>query len=381
MLHMADQLVERAAGRLTRRGLIGGAGSAALGAALGLAHTSRAAASESAIAPAAVSYDPNFVMGQVTGVGGDGLLTIFDGDGRERAARLVDATRYWKASRWNVRDIAPGDCVTGRGALNDAGELELEVAWANIGRFVGECTSVGRDSFEIRHAGRRISTIQVTDDTIFRDLRGRESFGDLTVISSDLPLFVISHNDGPAGQEVAHRVEVAGPSVADTVDAGLAIVNGLVEDHWPSTPVTGRHNQPNFDVARRGNASYFCCGSQACGSRCGSLGTNGKCGFCSSSGHYIAWPKVSDCTAGCVGCCLPENFPRYGCGTGFEIENSCSGRATFVQIADCGPNPRCRDTGCKGYQSVRFDLTPCAFTAVGGSMDIGHVNLWVSAPT
>jgi hypothetical protein len=94
----------------------------------------------------------------------------------------------------------------------------------------------------------------------------------------------------------------------------------------------------------------------------------------------MAWPQVSGCGPYCDGCCLEEGYPRYGCGTGFTIENPCSGRSAFVQIADCGPTVRCRNTGCLGFDSVRFDLTPCAFSGVGGSFDVGHCNLYVSAP-
>jgi hypothetical protein len=51
----------------------------------------------------------------------------------------------------------------------------------------------------------------------------------------------------------------------------------------------------------------------------------------------------------------------------------CTGRSVDTVINDCGPHIRCPGaSGCKGYSTIRFDLTACAFSALA---DLSHGSL------
>jgi hypothetical protein len=369
VLDRIDALVARGARGVTRRNLLRSAGGGALGAALTISHLDPAMASHaSAAADVNVADDPTFLLGQIAAIGDDGRLSVIDSDGRARRAQLVGSSRYWKASAWNTFDYAVGDCVMGRGELDADDVLRLDSAWANIHNLRGTVDEHVGGRIKLRGTDRKLYDVKVKDSTIVRDDSGDESRGNGRKVKRGQDAIVIAYTNRATGQLVAHRLEAF-----ETFGEGR--VTAEPARHSGKKARAASH----FNVARQGNASWFCCGNVSGCGHCGSSGT-AYCSFCRSSGHYMAWPKVSSCGPYCSGCCVQSDFPRYGCGTGFTIENPCSGRSTFVQIADCGPTTRCRSTGCKSYDSVRFDLTPCAFSAVGGSFDIGHCNLWVSAP-
>jgi hypothetical protein len=194
-------------------------------------------------------------------------------------------------------------------------------------------------------------------------------------------LVVIAFRDTTTGDLIAHRMEASEAFGQGAVSPEPSPVAGTMHTSGrrPQDHGLVAHAATHFPIARQGNASWFCCGNVSGCGQCGSSG-GGYCSGCRSDAQHMAWPLVSSCTAPCVGCCLPGDFPRYGCDTRFYCENACSGWTTIVTIKDCGPNPRCRSTGCQSYDSVRFDLTPCAFSAIHGDFALGHANVWFSAP-
>jgi hypothetical protein len=361
--------------RSTRRGFIGTALGAGVGANLLVPYARVASAQEGPPrGGSAPERDPNFVMGKIIDVADDGGLSILDDTDSVRHVRRDGATRAWKASEFNVVEPAAGDCVYARGVPDEEGVLVLETLWANITKLEGDLQSVDAKSKELRLAkkgrgGRSEGVIELNlkDDTIVRGDDGRESSGNADKLKKNSPVVIIGYGDPATRELTAHRVEAFETFGASDSD-------GKAARHRKARAAT------HFSIARRGNASFFCCGNvSGCGWSCGSSG-GGYCGNCRSSSNHIAWPQVSSCGPYCSGCCLESGYPRYGCGTRFYCENACSRLTTIVTITDCGPTVRCRNTGCQGYDSVRFDLTPCAFSAIGGSFSIGHANVWLSAP-
>ncbi|MFF0345528.1 hypothetical protein [Kribbella sp. NPDC004875] len=67
---------------------------------------------------------------------------------------------------------------------------------------------------------------------------------------------------------------------------------------------------------------------------------------------------------------------RRTCGYRHAITNLCTGKRVTSSIADCGPQTDlfCGQRGCCGGTCATnrlVDLTPAAFTAIGGNLDAG----------
>ena len=316
--------------------------------------------------------DPNFLIGRVVDAGSDGSLMVLTPDDEVRSTRLATDAVYWKAGSWNQEEITVRDCVMGRGEFDAEGTLVVDRVWANVMKIDGTVESVDRGSGEVllRSSDKRPYRLDVTPGTLGLDRRDRQRDGDPTVVKHAEPAFAIAYRDPNTDRLYAHRLE----SALGDPDAPVAVD--------PDEPAATKQPAGAFaadalalPLLRQGNASYFCCNtSGGCG--CGSAPA-GFCSGCHSASHQIAWPKIVGCTAPCVGCCLPADFERLACHRDLYAQNVCQSPAYYiiVSVKDCGPNPRCRNTGCMGWDSVRFDLTACAFNALGGSFSIGHMNL------
>jgi hypothetical protein len=336
-----------------------------------------AAAPAPAVADAGEGYtdrpDPNFLIGRVVDAGDDGSLAVVTPDDEIRKAALSTEAVYWKAGTWNRHEIAVNDCVMGRGAVDADGTLVVDRVWANVMKIDGSVESVDRSTGDVRLRGRDAKTypLTVTPRTIGLDKRDRQRDGDPTVVAATEPAVAIAYRDPKTDRLYAHRLESA---LADPDAPPSSEPDEPVQAVASAGAVTSAAFAP--PLLRQGNASYFCCNtSGGCG--CGSAPI-GFCSGCHSASWQIAWPKITGCTASCVGCCLPSDFERFACHTELYAQNACQTNLGYilVRIKDCGPNPRCRTTGCLGIQSVRFDLTACAFSALGGSFSIGHMNLY-----
>ncbi len=131
---------------------------------------------------------------------------------------------------------------------------------------------------------------------------------------------------------------------------------------------------------KTGLMTWFCCGSGW--GPCAPVSSRGACGTCHSSYRQCAWPNISDA---CRAITRPEDcgisIPRYGCGHGFYVVNKCSGKCTFVRVADCGPdtNAFCGQFSSCGEWGGRnriIDLTPAAWAAIA-SLEYGIRPCWV----
>jgi hypothetical protein len=138
-------------------------------------------------------------------------------------------------------------------------------------------------------------------------------------------------------------------------------------------------------------ATWQCCGGvNACGSGAYSgcnppPASRGKCGTCRTDQYGIAWPNTYDVngqnkcevpTQGDCSSCCPQ-LPFLLCGTSVNVYGMCTQKSVTMPIVDCGPVPRCTttNTGCLNYHRIAFDLTACAFTALGGGLDYGHLDV------
>jgi hypothetical protein len=304
-------------------------------------------------------------------------MSVLTPEAEVRAARVSDESQVWKAGVWNRHELAAPDCLLGRGELDADGSLVIDRVWANVMKIDGVATDVDKTSRRVTLAAgdKRSYALNVTAGTVGLDRRDRQRDGDPGVLTTGEAAFAIAYRDPVTRELFAHRLE---SSLADPA-APAAPEPELDTSNAAPGRLTGDAALA-ITVDRQGNASYFCCNtSGGCG--CGSAPI-GFCSGCHSASWQIAWPKITGCTASCVGCCLPSDFPRYACHTDLYARNACQTDLGWIQVAikDCGPNPRCRTTGCKGWDSVRFDLTSCAFSALGGSFSIGHMNLQVSGP-
>jgi hypothetical protein len=318
--------------------------------------------------------DPNFLIGRVIDSGSDGSLMVLTPDDEVRNARLSADAVYWKAGSWNQREITARDCVMGRGELDADGTLVVDRVWANVMKIDGTVESVDRSTSEVllRGGDQKSYRLGVTHGTLGLDRHDRQRDGDPTVVKAAEPAFAIAYRDPNTDRLYAHRLESA---LADPDTPVQVEPDEPVEATPPAGALAADALAP--PLLRQGNASYFCCNtSGGCG--CGSTGL-GYCSGCHSASWQIAWPKVVGCTAQCFsGCgCLPADFERLACHRDLYVQNACQTNLGYILVAikDCGPNPRCRNTGCMGWDSVRFDLTACAFSALGGNFTIGHMNI------
>lgn len=321
--------------------------------------------------------DPNFVAGRVVDRGA-GTLAVLDPDHDFRQIRVVDDTWVWREGDVGG-GLGVGDCIYGRGVLGDDGVLQLNKAWVSIFNISGTVVTRGANGFSI--------------DTGWPDL-GPLEFG----LHPEAKM-----TDGrPAAQGVptlqpGDNVRVIG---FDSPGTGVATAT-LIAPPYQGTPSGAEAEDTRREQSARrlaglartstlvnvfGVGSWQCCGGvNGCGSQCCSCSpprccpppsSHGACGTCRTDQLGVAWPKVSTtgCTASCVSCCYTPD--SLACGTTITVANMCPpGYSRSMPLNDCGPNPRCVTANrCQGYQVVKWDLTACAFTDLGGDLNAGFID-------
>jgi hypothetical protein len=64
-----------------------------------------------------------------------------------------------------------------------------------------------------------------------------------------------------------------------------------------------------------------------------------------------------------------------------DVKQPCTGKTLRVTVKDHGPTIHCRGPyGCNLETTVKFDLTPCAFHDLGGSLSQGIMDLKATDP-
>jgi hypothetical protein len=291
-------------------------------------------------------------------------LVVLDPDAQFRRVRVADG-RVWRQGAW-TSDLAVGDCIYARGTLAADGVLEIENAWVSIVNLAGRLTSGTRRSLTVDLMRDDLPAVEVAlaRGAVMTD--GRSAAGAVPALATGTPLRVVGF-ENPSTGEIAATLVIGGvrgkPSPAE------------------SQPVTTAGGNIYYGVA-----SWQCCGGvDGCGAQCCTCSpkrccpvptSHGACGTCRTDHHGIAWPYLtSGCTAPCSSCCV--SLDRLACGHYVTVTNMCNLQkgSWAVPINDCGPNIHCvAATRCKGYQVVKWDLTACTFTALGGSLSAGLID-------
>jgi len=228
-------------------------------------------------------------------VGDDGSLGILDDTDSLRRVLRHNQTRAWKASEYNVVEPAAGDCVYARGTLDDERQLVLDTLWANIAKLEGGLLDINSRAKRIRlakkgRAGKPQGEVDITvkDDTIVRGDDGRETFGNVDKLKKKSDVVLIAYSDPVTRTFTAHRVEAheafGAGQVSPEPSARAASRDGL--SRKPTAEAS-----THFPIARRGNASFFCCGNvSGCGYSCGSS-SGGYCGNVAAARTTWRGPK------------------------------------------------------------------------------------------
>jgi hypothetical protein len=299
--------------------------------------------------------DPNFFYGTIVGVPPDGALRGVDDLNAAWVLQVTPGSAIWREGETGNALPVVGDHLSARGQRGPDGTLRIDTAWANIVKFDGWLREVAPGgALTIDSDQQGAVGIGFTDLTTVVDPSGRSLAGAspaLLKVGGDVT--AIGWRTAEGTFQASRVIMPPDPAV---VAAQAEAVSKLAVAHAAA-----------ITVQYAGVASYFTCNGAACGT-------------CHTSSHQLAWPKMNGNLCGpSHGCDLPANWPSHSCSACFDAQNGCQTGTVRLKVADCGPNTRCRKTGCLSYQDVWFDLTQGAFTALGGSLSIGHLDLQLSA--
>lgn len=299
--------------------------------------------------------DPGFVAGNVVAIGPAGEITVRDPDAALRVLRIDNLSHIWKEAQWNVESLSIGDCIYARGELGSDGILSVERLWANIGSLAGSVKTVTPDELVLTLDSGEEHSTRVIDLTEVQAPSGAFVVGDVSGLGVGTDVQLIEFVDPQSGASTSSRVLLL--SGVDGVSVAASDEDRKLLDR------VGLESE-------RGLTSWFCCGNVGgCGSGCGASG-GGQCGGCRSDRNHMAWPKTKNGTSKCgpfIGNCdFSSVMARLKCDSDVSLLNPCHNKSVNVKVKDCGPTMRCvSPTGCKDRQKVKFDLTPCAFSAIG----------------
>lgn len=312
--------------------------------------------------------DPGFVAGRVVDTSPAGAI-VEDYDGQLRRLEYAPTTNVWKRARWNDADLFEGDCVYARGELGEENEIIVDRTWANIENLPGNVHDVRQKEIILRLSNDDLVPIRILDETRVERPNGKFQKGDATGLRSGDFVRVISFRESPLSAATIFLANV--PSIpADVLD---------LED-LPDVDIIGTGSC----AAYKGLTTWFCCGNVSGCGRCTSSGSGACAPYnlpCRSDRQHMAWAKIvkpdgGRCGPYASGCSVGEDWPRLACDVGISIRNPCTDRYTTAFIRDCGPTVHCETpSGCRDFRKVKFDLTPCAYSAVG-NLDGGFMRIY-----
>jgi hypothetical protein len=359
----------------TRRELIGralaaGAGATVLG-------TLETASALGAVAGNA-GPDPRFLAGQLLTMKGSGSLVFADYDGAIRKAAIGSGSQIWRGGDWAAEPLALGDCVYARGLLGSDGVFAIDKLWVAIASDLTTVLEASGAGVTLNGARWGTFDAQITPHTEF--------IGEDSALVRGVPSGGLAPNDGVQvvgfftrdGKFTASRVIKFDPNVQLS---GSEFGPTVGEPQLVSTPEGPLTLCP---YTWNGLSTFFCCGNvSGCNYSCGSS-ADGWCGgqsgcqnHCRSDGHYAAWKYIycgsTNKTASCGDCC-DTTLASVPCGQNMTVLNPCTNQQDTVSIVDDGPVMNCLSPyGCQSRTAIKFDLTPCAYSAIGGDYNTGHV--------
>jgi hypothetical protein len=348
--------------RVTRRSVIAQAFAAGAGATVfSSVELNDVADAEPAADPAA-GYDPGYLAGTVVSRKRAGGFVVRVADGSKEMIRVANPSVVWKKGTQGQFALEPGDNVRARGSRGAGGTLAVTDAWVDIHSFQAKVLSAERSRFAVelsRWPGRQLP-IGIQANSQVGEQGGGIVRGDTSHLRENDALQVIGYGDLPAGTFVATRVfvfEAPGGSPPPSPEAALPAQG--------PPPAALSRGCPHYHY---GVTSWFDCSDGAC---------DGDCPRCNSNYNQMAWPRLSycsgpgECNADCDGntcdasCCTHPRLPSVKCGRTVPIHNPCNGKSVKCVVTDCGPCVRCLSPfGCKGFKTVKFDLTAAAFSKI-----------------
>jgi hypothetical protein len=358
------------------KALFAGAGATLLRPYAASAGTQRAApesrASQAPQTPG-VDFDPEVLAGRVVDTGRDGTLAIVDQQGcsNVRLAKPSADSSLWKAGVINGPPIAAGDAVYARGKPAANNGFIIDRLWANIDNFRAQVSRASPDVLSLREA-RTGNPVDAHIVELTRTVRSDSTAisGSASGIRAGEVVQVVTAGDAATNERVATLIVSLSPTVP------------IRPQGSPIRPLG------HIDVQYNGITSWFCCGNDCsqcahCGAHCSGCGGTNCCGCgkgacscyeCKSYLNAIAWPKIYKCDNSHCGpyqgnCSVGSGVTRHSCGTCFDIECECNGKQVRVRIRDCGPVIHCPSQSYCAEVKVKFDLTPCAFSAITSLSD------------
>jgi hypothetical protein len=337
--------------------------------------------------------DPNFVAGEVVDVNGS-QVAVIDPDGAQRQLLISSTAQVWKRGGLGTAPLAVGDGLYARGLINPAGVLDVDNLWVGILNLSGSIVRSASQNMTIaldrtgqaiparvHPGGMAVNT--ATGDALADSFEGLSRGDRVRVIG-------YCSNDNRGGITVTRTfpsLDEVETDSSQSDEGPLPVVKVAASDGSVSPDDVCVYNYKYL-------ATWQCCGGvNACGSANAGIdcspppGGTGKCGTCRTDRQGIAWPATYDvngenfCAAQNVANCNPSadcivSLPRVNCGQYITVSGLCTGQEISVPVNDCGPCQHCHDEfGCKGYKRVEFDLTACSFTAIGGGLSGGLIDV------
>jgi hypothetical protein len=336
----------------------------------------------------ALDFDPDFIVGVVESVKTDGTIIASDLDSTLRVLEVLPSSRIWKAGQWNTYPVAAGDCIFARGTVGADPVFAVDKLWTNIANAYGGVASVGSRDFAFSLQNGTEVSVDVTDST---EVATADGFATgiarvMSAVSATDMAQVVGYGDLHNGPFVATRVF---PTVHDAPVDPPSSDDGIMRQVSPQTSPLPPVCHETYNKL----ATYFCCGDvSGCGKNC-SGSTSGACLDCRADRRHIAWPRMLNaggnlCDSRCIACncsncpdacCCFGGVRRMACGDQVQVDAPCNGTTIYPTIHDCGPRVHCDpEFGCKNRRHVAFDLTPCAFTALGSDLSDGKVTVNVT---
>lgn len=321
--------------------------------------------------------DPGFIAGQVLKISPNGQVIAVDREDRIHLMQLRSSTRIWKRGLWDQVRLQVGDCVYARGTLAPSGILAVDTVWVSIASLSGAVARVSPDRVDLEFVDSARRTVVISDFTVISVAPGHVEQGTAHSLAVGDSVYLVGFADA-SGEFVATRVFKNVPDITPSTEETVV-----------ETTISEIGNLAQCTDTWKGLASFFCCGTAAsgCGYSC-PCSSRDPCPpwcqnyNCQSDRLHMAWQKVDEgsrsCRAPCD-CNCPSSLAILACGTTVTVTNPCRNMSTSASIRDCGPTQRCvSPQGCHGRTTVKFDLTPCTFTAIGGNLADGFVECNVS---
>lgn len=317
---------------------------------------------------------PGFAAAQVVQTAGSALIAV-DSSGDRQTIRLSPGARVWKQGLINTVPLAVGDSFYASGDRDGYGVLDASHIWVAIVNAMGPVEAVSGQQLTFTPAWG-LGSVQATPSprgTIIHDHNAIYKVSDFSLLAGASYVYLVGYySQEPPWSIVATRIYTATTAATDASPSPNLTVVGSQSPDVVMCP-------KNYNIL----ASVECCGGDrppGYPSSYPCLSGTGLCGTCSSGVYGIAWPNACTTSGACDD--YVPSLPYVPCGYVLDVYGICSGKSLSVPVVDADPNPRpaTSNLGCAGLTNADVCLTVSAFTALGGGLDYGHLDVEVIIP-